>query len=91
MPENEFSRFLGGSRGSVILRLIVMSLIVGATMVFFNVTPRDLLEASRQFVENLWAGGMESLRTLLVYIAYGAVIVVPIFILVRLLKVGRHS
>ena len=88
MRENEFSRFLGGSPGSVILRLIVMSLIVGAAMVFFNVTPRDLLEAFRQFV---WAGGIESLRTLLLYIAYGAVIVIPIFILVRLLKIGRRS
>jgi hypothetical protein len=91
MSENEFSRFLGGSPGGVILRLIVMSLIVGAAMVFFNVTPRDLLEGFRQFTENLWAGGVESLRTLLLYIAYGAVIVVPVFILVRLLKMGRRS
>lgn len=91
MLENEFSRFLGGSPGSVILRLVVMSLIVGAAMVFFNLTPRDLLEEFRQFIENLWAGGLESLRTLALYIAYGAVIVVPIFIVGRLLKMSRRS
>jgi Domain of unknown function (DUF6460) len=91
MPENEFSRFLGGSPGTVILRLIVMSLIVGAAMVFFNLTPRDLLEGLRQFIENVWAGGLESLRTLLLYIAYGAIIVVPIFIVTRLLKMSRRS
>lgn len=91
MPENEFSRFLGGSPGTVILRLIVMSLIVGAAMVFFNLTPRDLLEGLRQFIENIWAGGLESLRTLLLYIAYGAIIVVPIFIVARLLKMSRRS
>jgi hypothetical protein len=91
MPENEFSRFLGGSPGTVILRLTVMSLIVGAAMVFFNLTPRDLLEGLRQFIENVWAGGLESLRTLLLYITYGAIIVVPIFIVARLLKMSRRS
>jgi hypothetical protein len=91
MPENEFSRFLGGSPGTVILRLIVMSLIVGAAMVFFSLTPRDLLEGLRQFIENIWAGGLESLRTLLLYIAYGAIIVVPIFVVARLLKMSRRS
>ena len=91
MPENEFSRFLGGSPGAVILRLVVMSLIVGAAMVFFNLTPRDLLGGLRQFIENLWAGGLESLRTLALYIGYGAIVVVPIFVLVRLLKTTRRS
>ena len=91
MLENEFSRFLGGSPCTVILRLIVMSLIVGAAMVFFNLTPRDLLDGLRQFIENIWAGGLESLRTLLLYIAYGAIIVVPIFIVARLLKMRRRS
>jgi Family of unknown function (DUF6460) len=68
-----------------------MSLIVGAAMVFFNLTPRDLLEGLRQFIENVWAGGLESLRTLLLYITYGAIIVVPIFIVARLLKMSRRS
>ncbi|MBV9112861.1 MAG: integrase [Hyphomicrobiales bacterium] len=91
MSDNGLSRFLGGSPGNVILRLLVMSLIVGAAMVFFNLTPRDLLEGFRQFFENIWAGGLESLRTIFVYIAYGAIIVVPIFVLIRLLRMARHS
>ncbi|MBV9568616.1 MAG: hypothetical protein JO172_10790 [Hyphomicrobiales bacterium] len=91
MPDNGLSRFLGGSPGNVMLRLIVMSLIVGAAMVFFNLTPRDLLEGVRQFIENIWAGGIESLRTIFLYVAYGAIIVVPIFVLVRLWKTARRS
>ena len=76
MPENEFSRFLGGSPGTVLLRLIVMSLIVGAAMGFLNLAARNLLEELRQFIENIWAGGLESLRTLVLYVAYGAIVVV---------------
>ncbi|MBV9753196.1 MAG: integrase [Hyphomicrobiales bacterium] len=91
MSENGLSRFLGGSPGNVMLRLLVMSLIVGAAMVFFNLTPRDLIEALRQFVDNIWSGGLESLRTIFVYIGYGAIVVIPIFILARLLKMMRRS
>ncbi|MFI4995203.1 MAG: DUF6460 domain-containing protein [Hyphomicrobiales bacterium] len=91
MPDTQLNRFLGGSPASVILRLLVISLIVGAAMAFFNLTPRDLIESVRHLIETLLGSGLESLRTILVYIAYGALVVVPIFILVRLLKMARRS
>ena len=90
MSETQFSRFLGGSPAHVILRLLVISLIVGAAMVYFNLTPRDLLESVRRLVERILGGGLESLHTILLYIAYGAMVVVPIFIIVRLLKIARR-
>jgi Domain of unknown function (DUF6460) len=91
MPDTQLNRFLGGSPAGVILRLLVISLIVGAAMAFFNLTPRDLIESVRRLIETLLGSGLESLRTILVYIAYGALVVVPIFILVRLLKMARRS
>jgi hypothetical protein len=89
MSDAPFHRFLGGSPTSVILRLVVISLIVGAGMVFFNLTPRDLLESVRHVIESILGSGLESLRTILVYIAYGAMVVVPIFVIVRLMKMAR--
>jgi len=89
MSDAPFHRFLGGSPGSVILRLLVISLIVGAAMVFFNLTPRDLIESVRHLIENVLGSGLESLRTLILYIAYGAMVVVPIFVIVRLLRIAR--
>jgi Domain of unknown function (DUF6460) len=91
MPDTQLQRFLGGSPASVIVRLLVISLIVGAGMVYFNLTPRDLLESVRRLFENLLGSGLESLRTILLYVAYGAMVVVPIFIIVRLLKMARRS
>ncbi|MFI5015280.1 MAG: DUF6460 domain-containing protein [Hyphomicrobiales bacterium] len=91
MSDAPLNRFLGGSPGGVILRLIVLSLIVGAAMVFFNLTPRDLLDSLRRLIENILDNGLESLRTILVYIGYGAMVVVPIFVLVRLLKMRQRS
>jgi hypothetical protein len=90
MSDTPFSRFLGGSPGSVILKLIVISLIVGAGMVFFHLTPRDLLDSVRRLIETVLGSGLDGVRTILVYIAYGAMVVVPVFVVVRLLKMGRR-
>lgn len=91
MSDTPLHRFLGGSPTSVIVRLLVLSLIVGAAMVYFNLTPRDLFETLRRFVEGLIGNGLESLRTIFSYIAYGAMVVVPIFVIARLLRMTRKS
>jgi Family of unknown function (DUF6460) len=89
MSDSSFHRFLGGSPGSVIVRLIVISLIVGAAMVFFNLTPGDLVDSLRRLIESILGSGIESLRTILAYLVYGAIVVVPIFLVVRLVRMGR--
>ena len=91
MSDTPLHRFLGGSPGSVVFRLLVISLIVGAAMVFFNLTPKDLIESVRHLVESVLGSGIESLRSLLLYILYGAMVVVPIFLVVRILKALRRS
>ena len=91
MNDTPLHRFLGGSPTSVIVRLIVISLIVGAAMVYFNLTPRDLFETLRRAVESVIGNGLDSLRTILSYIGYGAMIVVPIFLILRLLRMTRRS
>ena len=89
MSDTPLHRFLGGSPAGVIARLVLMSLIVGAAMVFFGLTPSDLADSVRRLAESIMGSGLDSLRTLLIYTGYGAMVVVPIFILVRLLKLGR--
>jgi len=89
MSDSPIHRFLGGSPSSVTIRLIVISLIVGAAMVFFDLTPRDVIDSFRRLIDSILGSGLESLRTILVYIAYGAIIVVPIFLVVRLIRMGR--
>ena len=90
MSDTPLHRFLGGSPGSVVFRLLVISLIVGAAMVFFNLTPKDLVESVRHLVESVLGSGIESLRSLLLYVLYGAMVVVPIFLVVRILKALRR-
>ena len=91
MPNPELHRILGGSPFSVIVRILVISLIVGAAMVYFNLTPHDLLDKLRRVFESILGSGLENLRTIVLYIGYGAIVVVPIFIIVRLLRLTRRS
>jgi hypothetical protein len=91
MADTPLSRFLGGSPTSVIVRLLVVSLIVGAAMAFFHVTPQDLADSLRRLVEDVLGNGLDRLKTILAYIAYGAMVVVPIFVIIRLMKMGRRS
>ena len=87
MSDTPMHRFLGGSPIRVIVRLLVLSLIVGAAMVYFNLTPRDLFGK----LESLIGNSIDSLRTIFSYIGYGAIVVVPIFIILRLLRMTRRS
>lgn len=90
MADGSFQRFLGGSVGSVVAKLIFLSILVGAFMAFLGMTPfalvDGLVEAVRRFADN----GFRALREVGLWFVYGAVIVIPIFLMVRLIGAGRR-
>jgi hypothetical protein len=79
-------RFLGGSPGGVILRLIVMSLIVGFLMSVFGIRPQDVVDGAIDLVHAALRDGVGVFRDIGAYILTGAVLVVPIWFLIRLSK-----
>lgn len=83
------TRFLGGSPLGVALRLILLSVLVGALMVWLNIHPEDVLSNARRFVEHVWATGFDAFREAGKYLLVGAVIVIPVFLLMRLLSYRR--
>ena len=82
-------RYLGGSPGSVLVRLVFLSLVVGAFLAFLDVTPVELFERLARTFRVLLGSGFDAVRRLGLWIAYGAMIVVPIWLLSRLLSRGR--
>lgn len=88
MSNGSLNRFLGGSPGGVLLRLLFLSVIVGAVMSWWGVTPFDLFDGVRVLIRDLVEEGFASLRNLGIWIVYGAAVVVPIWLLLRLLR-GR--
>lgn len=78
------TRLLGGSPVNVVLRLFVLSLIVGALLMWLDIRPQDVIEGVVHFFRHIWAMGFEAVRELGNYLLAGAVIVVPVWLVMRL-------
>ena len=79
-------RFLGGPPLAVIGRLILLSILVGVILAAVGLDPMDIIESIRHLIEHIWNMGFDAVRWLWRYFLLGAVIVVPIWFLVRLAK-----
>ena len=90
MADTTFTRFLGGSPLAVLLRLIVVSLIVGALLMWLDIRPYDIIYGVERFFRRIYNLGFDAFRDIIQYIIAGAVIVVPVWLVMRLLSMrGR--
>ncbi len=90
MSDTGLSRFLGGSPAQVLLRLVFLSFVVGIILAALNLDPLDLVHMAVDFVERLWNMGFHALGRLGNYLVIGAIVVVPIWLIMRLLAMGRQ-
>jgi hypothetical protein len=79
-------KIFGGSPLGVAFRLIVISIVVGVILSALGWGPLDLVDAIRRLIDWLSRISLDALNSLLRYFLLGAVIVIPLFILVRVLK-----
>jgi uncharacterized membrane protein len=82
-------RFFGGHPINVMLRLALISLLVGFAMSVFGVDVRDVVQGAIDLVRDALRDGAGLFRNLGGYIVTGAVLVVPVWLLIRLSKVRR--
>lgn len=83
------TRFLGDTPLRVLLKLIVVSLIVGIVMSAFGWAPYDIYYAIHDFILHIWDMGFAAIDRFLAYLLVGAVVVVPAFLLLRVLSYRR--
>ncbi|MGH6862539.1 MAG: DUF6460 domain-containing protein [Phyllobacterium sp.] len=81
--------FLGDTPGRVLLKLIVVSLVVGVVMSAFDWSPMDILYGIENFVRRIWNLGFGAVERFASYFLLGAVVVIPCFIILRLLNYRR--
>ena len=81
-------RFFGGSPGGVIVRLLLISLVVGFLMSVLGFDVRDVVHGAVNLFREALRDGFGIFRNLGFYILTGAALVVPIWLLIRLTK-GR--
>jgi hypothetical protein len=83
------TRFLGDSPLRILLKLIVVSFIVGLVMNAFGWSPWDVVYAVRGFFLDIWHMGFRAIDRFVGYILLGAAIVVPAFLLIRIASYRR--
>jgi hypothetical protein len=93
-PISPLYRFFGGSPSAVILRLALLSVIVGLILSVLGLDPWNILDSLERLLRWMldlvdwvfrWISG--SLETIWGWFVLGAVIVVPIWLIARILKV----
>lgn len=79
-------RFVGGSPFAVALKLAILSLLVGAMLVWLDIRPADVFREVSDVIDRVWTLGFRSIREFGNYMIAGAVIVVPVWFVLRLLS-----
>src|SRR3977135_1020036 len=83
------SRFLGGSPLAVAFRLILLSILVGVVLAAIGFDPWNILHSIRMLFQRLWDLGFDAINWLWRYFLLGAVIVIPIWLLMRIFGTPR--
>jgi hypothetical protein len=81
------NRFFGGPPLAVIGRLVLLSILVGVILAAIGLDPWNIIQSVRRLIEHIWTMGFDAVRWLWRYFLLGAVIVIPIWVLVRLARV----
>lgn len=76
---------------STVVKLAVISLLVGMVLAFFDITPQRLLENLGSTVIEIYRLVLRFLRWALEYILIGAVVVLPIWLALYLVRVARKK
>jgi len=84
-------RFFGGNPALVLVRLVILSLIVGVVLAALGFSPYEIIESIKRLVERIYNLGFEAIEKAFRYFLLGAVIVFPIWLIVRLVKFAGRT
>lgn len=85
----DLERMLGGSPVGVIVRLVLISIVVGIALSALGLTPGELLRRIDFLLQRLYDMGFRWVETLFGYFLIGAVIVIPVWLVARLVRTGK--
>jgi hypothetical protein len=86
---NYVARFFGGPPLSVIFRLVLLSILIGVILEVLGLDPWNVIDSLRSLILRIWDMGFDAVRWLWRYLLLGAALVVPIWLIMRLMGVAR--
>lgn len=87
-PRSAAHRLLGGPPVAVAVRLLFVSIVVGALLMWLRIEPFDLFRALARLADRLWAEGFAALGQVGTTLVAGAAVVLPVWLVLRLLSLG---
>ncbi len=89
MSNGTIAKVFGGSPLAVLARLVLVSILVGVVLSALGLDPWNIIQSVKQLITDIWNMGWDAVRYLWRYFLLGAVIVIPIWIIMRLLNAPR--
>ena len=85
------ARFFGGPPLSVIFRLVLLSILIGVILKVMGLDPFNILRSIQDLIQYVWDMGFDAVRWLWRYFLLGAVLVLPIWLIMRLLRAAKGN
>jgi len=74
----------------VIFRLVLLSILVGVILEVLGLEPWNIFESLQRLARRVWEMGFDAVRWLGRYLLLGAVVVVPIWLILRIVRAPRE-
>jgi len=83
--------FLGGSPLGVLIRLVLLSIVVGVVLDVLGITPFNIIERLQILLRNIYDLGFDTFKSIFRYLVLGAIVVVPIWLVARIIKTAKRG
>ena len=84
-----YNRFLGGPPLAVFFRLVLLSVLIGVILSALGFDPLNIIESIRYLFRRIWEMGFDAIRWVWRYFLLGAIIVIPIWLILRFARAPR--
>jgi NADH:ubiquinone oxidoreductase subunit 5 (subunit L)/multisubunit Na+/H+ antiporter MnhA subunit len=82
-------RFLGGSPLAVLFKLVLLSILIGVVLSALGLDPLNIFYSIERLIRTIWDMGFDAVRWLWRYFLLGAVIVIPVWLILRIARAPR--
>ena len=83
------NRFLGGPPLAVLGKLILLSILIGVVLSALGLDPLNIIASVQRLIRDVWNMGFDAVRWLWQYFLLGAVIVIPIWLILRIVRTPK--
>ena len=79
----QLNQFLGGSPLAVAGKLILLSILIGVVLSAIGLDPWNIVSSIERLIRTVWNMGFDAVKWLWQYFLLGAVLVIPIWLIMR--------